>query len=77
MPEGVGVAARHVFAQTPPASFLRFPRAPTGVHVCSLTTETRRVDDPHTREAKWLLVNIKSACQQSAARLDFSAGAAS
>lgn len=39
-------AARHVFAQMPPVSFLRFPRAPASVNVCSrnsLTTEMLRV----------------------------------
>lgn len=66
---------RRVFVQTPPASFLRFPRVPTGVHVRSLTTAARRVDDSHMRETKWLLVNMKSACQQTATRPDFSGGA--
>lgn len=66
------VAARHVFVQTPPASFLRFPRAPTSGPVCSPTTETRRVDDSHMRETEWPLVNMKSACQQTAASVDFS-----
>lgn len=77
LPRARAVAARHVFVHTPPASFLRFPRPPTSVNVCSLATETRGVDDSHMHETEWLLVNMKSACQQTAVSVDFSGGAAS